>query len=109
MTSSVTYLGYKIRADGIHPLPQKVEAIKEAPRPTCVMELKAYLGLLTYYGKFLPNVSTVVAPLYKLLKSEQPWRWTAVEQQSFVASKELLMSSQLLVHFDEKKLLILAW
>ena len=77
MTSSVTYLGYKIGADSIHPLPQ-VEVIKEAPSPTCVMELKAYLGLLTYYGKFPPNLSTVVAPLYKLLKREHPWRWTAM-------------------------------
>ena len=48
MAPSVSYLGHKIGADGIHPLPKKVEAIREAPSPTCVMELKAYLGLLTY-------------------------------------------------------------
>ena len=108
MTSSVTYLGYKIGVDGIHPLPQKVEAIKEAPIPTCVMELKTYLGLLTHYGKFLHNLSTVVAALYRLLKREHPWRRTAMEQRAFLASKELLKSSQLLVHFDEKKPLRLA-
>ena len=64
MLPSVTYLGHKISADGIHPLPEKVKAIREAPSPTCVSELKAYLGLLSYYGKFLANLSTVLAPLY---------------------------------------------
>ena len=60
MAPSFKYLGYKIGTDEIHPLPEKVEAIQEAPSPTCVTELKAYLGLLTYYGKFLPNLSTPV-------------------------------------------------
>ena len=36
---------------------KKVKAIKEAPSPTCVSELKAYLGLISYYGKFLANLS----------------------------------------------------
>ena len=108
MAPSVSYLGHKIGADGIHPLPKKVEAIREAPSPTCVMELKAYLGLLTYYGKFLPNLSTVLAPLYSLLKRDVRWRWTAKEGRAFQASKDLLTSSQLLVHFDEKLTLILA-
>ena len=46
---SVSYLGHKIDGEGLHPLPDKVQAIQEAPSPTNVQELKAYLGLLTYY------------------------------------------------------------
>ena len=60
------------------------------------------------YGKFLPNLSTVLAPLYSLLKRDVRWRWTAKEERAFQASKDLLTSSQLLVHFDEKLPLILA-
>ena len=45
--SSVTYLGHKIDAEGLHPLADKVTAIQEAPPPTNVQELRAYLGLLT--------------------------------------------------------------
>ena len=52
---SVTYLGHLIDAKGLHPLP--VRAVHKAPRPTSVAELKSYLGLLTYYSKFLPCIS----------------------------------------------------
>ena len=65
---SVTYLGHRIDAEGLHPLPDKVQAIQEAPPPTNVQELRAYLGLLTYYSRFLPNMSTVLSPLYQLLQ-----------------------------------------
>ena len=68
MAPSVEYLGYKIDADGLHPLPEKVRAIERAPKPRNTTELKAYLGLLTYYGRFLPNLSTVLSPLYRLLR-----------------------------------------
>lgn len=40
------YLGYRIDAEGLHPLPDKVQAVEEAPTPTCLTELKSYLGLL---------------------------------------------------------------
>ena len=50
---SVSYLGHKIDGEELHPLPDKVQAIQEAPSPTNARELKAYLGLLTYYTRFL--------------------------------------------------------
>lgn len=83
---------------------EKVKAIKEAPSPRNIHELKAYLGLLNYYSKFLPNLSQKLRPLYQLLKADQLWRWT----KTFKASKDLLLSSQLLVHYDSTKELILA-
>ena len=105
---SVSYLGHKIDGEGLHSLPDKVQAIQEAPSPTNVQELKAYLGLLTYYTRFLPNMSTVLSPLYRLLQKDVKWQWTADENQAFSASKDLLTSSSLLVHFDPKLKLILA-
>ena len=58
MVSSVQYLGHIIDANGLHPAPDKLKAVKNAPNPQNVTELKAYLGLLTYYSKFLPNMAT---------------------------------------------------
>ena len=61
MVSSVQYLGHIIDANGLHPVhpaPDKLKAVKNAPNPQNVTELKAYLGLLTYYSKFLPNMAT---------------------------------------------------
>ena len=74
MVPSVTYLGYVIDTEGLRPLPEKVEAIRQAPTPRNVAKLKSYLGLLTYYGKFLPNLATHLAPLYKLLGKNVPCR-----------------------------------
>ena len=106
--SSVTYLGHKIDREGLHSLPDKVKAIQEAPSPTTIQELRAYLGLLTYYNRFLPNMSTVLSPLYKLLQKSTKWQWTTEQNKAFSASKELLTSSCLLVHFDPKLSLTLA-
>lgn len=67
MVPSVAYLGHVIDATSLHPLPDKVQAIQEVPTSKNVSKLKSYLGLLTYYSRFLPNLSTMLAPLNKLL------------------------------------------
>ena len=98
--SSVTYLGHKIDADGLHTVPEKVKAVQDAPSPTDVAQLRSYLGLLSYYSRFLPQLSTVTAPLNQLLRASQPWKWTRMEEQAFQASKRLLLSSRVLMHFN---------
>ena len=59
-----------IDKDGIHPVHDKVEAIKTAPPPNDVSQLRAFLGLVNYYQKFLPNLSHVLHPLHQLLQKE---------------------------------------
>jgi hypothetical protein len=66
MSSSVQYLGYQIAADGIRPIHGKVEAVHDAPEPRNVSELKAYLGMFTYYSRFLASMSKKLTPLYCL-------------------------------------------
>ena len=58
MVSSVEYLGHVIDQNGLHPTQEKVKAIEEARSPTSVTELRAFLGLLNYYSKFLPNLAS---------------------------------------------------
>ena len=108
MQLSVKYLGYRIDAEGVHPVEEKVKAIREAPIPKNVTELKSYLDLLSHYGRFLPHLPSVLAPLYKLLRHNTPWHWTSKEKASFAKSKELLTSLQVLVHFDPELELVLA-
>ena len=108
MRPSVEYLGHKIDANGLHPLQDKVHAIKEAPTPQSVQELRSYLGLLTHYNKFLPNLSTTLHPLHKLLQKNVPWRWRAEQEKAFAKSKELLTSTKFLAHFDSTQKLTLA-
>ena len=58
LVPSISYLGHKIDSQGLHPLPDKIDAIVNAARPKSLTELKAFLGLLNYYGKFIPNLSS---------------------------------------------------
>ena len=67
MEPQVTYLGHRVSKEGIQPMEDKVEAITNAPPPWNVSELKSYLGMINYYQKFLPNLSSVLAPLHRLL------------------------------------------
>ena len=100
MAPSVIYLGHMIDQHGLRPLKEKVTAVQDAPDPTNVSELKSYQELLMYYSKFLPNMAQELAPLYRLLRKDVHWRWNDEEKKAFQASKELLTSSLLLVHFD---------
>ena len=77
LSPSIEYLGHKIDASGLHPLPDKIAAIVNAPRPHNITTLKAFLGLLNYYGKFIPNLATVLHPLYQLLSTKTEWEWTS--------------------------------
>ena len=108
MLPSVEYLGHCISAQRLQPSIEKVQAINKAPAPTNVSQLKSFLGSLNYYCKFLPNLSSTLAPLYKLLQKNTKWCWDTIQQQAFQKAKESLSSDCLLVHYDPKKELILA-
>ena len=68
MAPSVEYLGHVIDSAGLHPTAAKVKAITQAPAPRNVTELRSFLSLFNYYGRFLPNLPSTLAPLYKLLQ-----------------------------------------
>ena len=106
--NDVEYLGYRVDRNGIHPTAPKVRAVLEAPRPADVKQLKAYLGLLMYYSKFLDNLATVAAPLYRLLKAGQPWRWGQAEDTAFARTKQLLVQAPCLAHYDANLPLVLS-
>ena len=83
MLPEVEYLGHRISARGLQPLASKVRAITEALKPTNVSQLKSFLGLVNYYGRFLPDLATTLAPLYQLLRSTQRWSWDKRRSQAF--------------------------
>ena len=91
VVSSVEYLGHIIDAQGLHPSNSKVRAIRDAPSPTNITELKSFLGLLNYYHKFLPNLATILAPLHQLLQKDAVWKWTQKQEDSFMKAKSLTL------------------
>ena len=108
MLESVEYLGHNISAEGLHPTKEKVRAITDAPPPKDISQLRAFLGLINYYGKFLPNLSSTLAPLYQLLEKQQRWIWGSPQQKAFQEAKTQLASSHLLVHYDAQQELVLS-
>lgn len=72
----VTFCGHIIDKDGLHKSQDKIDAILNAPKIENVNQLKSFLGLVTYYSKFIPDMSTVLQPLNQLLEGDRKWKWT---------------------------------
>jgi len=108
LVPEVVYLGHKVNSQGIYPVEDKVTAINEAPVPQNVTELKSYLGMLNYYNRFLPDLSTKLAPLHELLQKQTKWKWGKAQQEAFDKSKLMLQSSKVLMHYDPSRELLLS-
>ena len=108
MEPSVEYLGHCINASGVHTTTQKVDAILKAPIPQNTQQLRSFLGLLHYYGKFLQNLSSLLHPLNQLLKSNAQWKWSVECQEAFEQAKKQLASAPVLAHYDVTQKLKLA-
>jgi len=96
--SSVEYLGHVIDAQGLHTAPSKITAIVDAPPPQNVSQLRSFLGLLNYYGRFILSLVSLLKPLHSLLCKEEAWQWTASCQEAFQKAKDSLTASEVLTH-----------
>ena len=96
----VDLLGHRVDAEGIHTTQDKLEAIVQAPAPKNIQELRSFLGLINYYGKFIPNAATLLHPLNNLLGKDVKWEWSRDCQNSFRLAKEKLTSSEVLAHYN---------
>jgi hypothetical protein len=83
MKTKVEYLGHYISAEGISVDQRKVDAIKSWPIPTNVSELRSFLGLATYYRKFVKDFSATATPLTALLHKDKPYNWEKEQQSAF--------------------------
>jgi len=93
---------------GLYPTKEKVKAIREAPEPQNVSELRSFLSIINYYAKFLTNLSTKLAPLYALLQKESKWAWGQPQAKAFQTAKNAPQNDALLEHYDSSKQLVLA-
>ena len=108
LQESVEYLGHMIDSKGVRPTSAKVDAIVNAPRPKTQQELKAFLGLLNYYGKFIASLSTLLHPLNQLLQANRKWKWSHDCERAFTEAKERLAAAPVLAHYNPELPLRLA-
>ncbi|XP_045451587.1 uncharacterized protein K02A2.6-like [Melitaea cinxia] len=107
MTSEVKYLGFIISAEGIKVDPERVEGIVNIPRPVNITDLRAFLGTINFYAKFVKNLSTILAPLYHLLRKGVNWIWNDECEVAFRTIKSILVGADVLAHYDPEAPLFL--
>ena len=76
MPDSNEYLGHVLNKNGIHMSTKKVKAIVEMLQPKDQKHLRAFQGMVNYYGKFMPHLSEFCVPLNHLLQKAVRWKWT---------------------------------
>ena len=92
----VQFLGHTISSRGIATSEDKVGAVKEWPIPSCVKELKSFLGLASYYRRFLQSFGTISAPLNKVTQKDQTFHWNSEAQHAFDTVKDALTKAPVL-------------
>jgi transposase InsO family protein len=103
----VTYLGHVISENGIQTDPEKVDAVKRWPEPVNKTQVRSFIGLCSYYRKFIANFSNIARPLHKLTEVATPFLWTGECQTAFDLLKAKLTSAPILTHPDFSKPFIL--
>ena len=101
--SPIHYLVHLISADGISPLPGKLDTIKHMPVPKDMKEIKQFLGLTGYHRKFFPRFVDISRPLTQLTKKETKFVWTLECQKSFELLKSFLCGKPILKYADTGK------
>jgi hypothetical protein len=94
----VPFLGHVVSAQGIEPDPAKTERIKNYPALTDVTEVRRFLGLASYYRRFVPKFASIAAPIHVLTKKNVPFQWTDECESAFNQLKVALSISPVLVY-----------
>lgn len=98
--TELEFLGHKLSAAGITPTNSKIEAIKNFRTPSCMEEVRSFLGLVNFVGKFIPNLATITEPLRLLTKKNAPFQWTSNQQSAFDELKKYLTSDCVLGYYS---------
>ncbi|GBG67806.1 hypothetical protein CBR_g930 [Chara braunii] len=99
---SVIHLGHRLSAAGLEPESTKVEVISNWPQPVNIREMRSFLGLPSYYRKFVPRFSIVARPLSRLTSKNVPYFWDTACTNAFQALKDALVSYPVLRLVDPK-------
>ncbi|GBG76327.1 hypothetical protein CBR_g22074 [Chara braunii] len=98
--SKISFLGYIVTVDGLKPDLRKVAAVQDAPTRVTLTQVRAFLGLASYYRRFIKGFAGIAKPLTNLLKKEEQLIWTPECEAAFRALKEALTSAPMLARPD---------
>ena len=94
--SEIQFLGHLVNASGIQPLPDKVTAIEDWPTPRCLRDVRAFIGLIGYYRRFIKGFATLAEPLTRLSRKGTRFVWTQELDEAFHSLKRAMLNVPIL-------------
>ena len=98
LQTKVKYLGHVVSKDGVETDPEKIEAVKEWPRPVCVKDVRSFIGFCSYYRRFIPNFASVAKPLIKLTEKKVNFVWTDDHEDAWLELRRLMSVTPVLAY-----------
>ena len=92
------YLGHVVTHEGLKTNPRLVDAVKEFPPPRNVQEVQRFLGLASYYRRFICNFARIASPLHQLTRKDTQWSWSNECEIAFQQLKDILTTSPVLAY-----------
>jgi len=103
----VLFLGHIVSGEGVETDPAKIEAVQDWPTPKKLREVRGFLGLCSYYRKFVPDFAQIARPLHDLTKKEVKFTWTDECEQAFQKLKKKLTEAPILALPTDEDMYIL--
>lgn len=100
--SEVGYLGYTISGDGIRPDGRNIESVVDFPTPRSVRDVQSFLGLCSYFRRFIKDFSILAQPLYNLVRRNVNFQFGEEEQRCFEILKGKLIEAPILSIYDPR-------
>ena len=94
------FLGHTISQEGVRPTQEKVDNLLAARSPRIKVELKSFIGWMTYNVKFLATITSMLHPLYRLLKKNARWSWGKKYKHAFKKAKDLVSKAPVLADYS---------
>lgn len=96
--NQVAYLGHIVSQEGISPDPEKTQVVTNWPIPASVTEVRGFVGLCSYYRKFIRGFSEICAPLHKLTEKGTKFKWSEDCDTAFLKLKRALTTAPILAY-----------
>jgi hypothetical protein len=104
LLKQVAFLGHIISKGGIYVDPSKIQGVPSWNAPMCVGDVRSFLGLAGYYGRFIKGFSKITKPMTKLLEKDKKFKWMPAYEDSFQELKKQLTTFSVLVMPNMEKL-----
>lgn len=98
----VDYLGFEVSSNGIRPGSRKIESVSNFPHPRDAHNVRQFIGLVSFFRRFVRGFAEIARPLTKLLKKDVTWAWGDEQEAAFVKLKTALTSRPVLSLYDPK-------